>query len=432
MTLSLDGAGWDPEVAQAALAALEDTPISPLAKGFAGLPGATTPRELVGLAVTDERFSTPSLVLSAEAVRHNIAALAGFCRDRGILLSPHAKTTMSPELFCAQLEAGAWALTAANPWQAGIFVAHGARRVLVANEVTDPGGIAALRRLLDETAGLEVLVCVDSLASVQLLAPLAGRRLGLLVEVGVAAGRTGVRSEDDVVAVARAARAASLRVAGVTCFEGPVRAPSEELVIEGVRALCRSVRLAGRRLAALALLGGPDEPAAAPVLSAGGSHFFDVVAEELGRDALPGTRVVVRSGSYVVHDHGVYLRDSPALRGAPLPAFEPAIRVRTTVLSTPEPGLALLNAGRRDVSFDEGLPVVLRADRAGVQVDVEGAEVVNLNDQHAFVHLPADVVRVGDTVTLGISHPCTTLDKWRHALLADEHDRVTGVAHTFF
>ncbi|RKS73763.1 D-serine deaminase-like pyridoxal phosphate-dependent protein [Motilibacter peucedani] len=419
---------FDAVAARAALDALADTPVTPLAKGFAGLAGPTTPRALVesGVRVTDERFSTPSLVVSAPAVRHNIAVLADFCRSRDVQLAPHAKTTMSPELFVAQLEAGAWALTAANPWQAAVFVAHGARRVLIANEVADPGGLAALRRLLDTTEGLEVLVHVDSTRGVELLAPLVGRRLRLLVDVGVAQGRTGVRSGADVVSVARAAHAAGLEVAGVSCFEGPVTAPTPELVVDGVRELCRSVRLSGRQLAELGLLGG------GLVLSAGGSHFFDVVAEELWRDPLPGTSVVVRSGAYVVHDHGVYLRDSPSLRGADLPEFVPALRVRTTVVSAPEPGLVLLNAGRRDVSFDEGLPVVLAADRGGEAVDVREAEVVALNDQHGFLRVTGEPLQVGDTVVLGISHPCTAMDKWQHALLADDEGRVTGVAHTFF
>jgi len=66
-------------------------------------------------------------------------------------------------------------------------------------------------------------------------------------------------------------------------------------------------------------------------------------------------------------------------------------------------------------------------------VAVEGAEVTDLNDQHAFVRVPAQsALQPGDVVVLGISHPCTTFDKWDLAVLADDNDRVVGLAHTFF
>jgi D-serine deaminase-like pyridoxal phosphate-dependent protein len=126
--------------------------------------------------------------------------------------------------------------------------------------------------------------------------------------------------------------------------------------------------------------------------------------------------------------------DSPAVRGADLAPFRPAIEVHSTVLSRPEPRLALIDAGRRDVAFDSGLPIVLAATTAsGESLPVDGMEVVELNDQHGFVRLPAESpLAPADTLILGISHPCTTLDKWKLAVVADDAGRVTGIAHTFF
>jgi D-serine deaminase-like pyridoxal phosphate-dependent protein len=169
------------------------------------------------------------------------------------------------------------------------------------------------------------------------------------------------------------------------------------------------------------------------ILSGGGSHYFDIVADELGRDALAGTVVVIRSGSYVAHDHGTYLHDTPSERGVDIPPFIPAIEIHATVISRPQDELALINAGRRDVSFDSGLPVVLRVERAGEPEDSAGVTVVDLNDQHGFLALPSDSeLAVGDVVVLGISHPCTTFDKWALASVVDDDDRLSGIAHTFF
>src|SRR5207244_9154166 len=96
----------------------------------------------------------------------------------------------------------------------------------------------------------------------------------------------------------------------------------------------------------------------------------DLVAAELA--ALdPVVRKVLRSGEYVAHDHGHYAGLSPF-------PLEPALRVWSVVVSTPEPGLALLTLGKRDISYDLDLPVPL----------APGLRVTALNDQHASVRHP--------------------------------------------
>lgn len=100
----------------------------------------------------------------------------------------------------------------------------------------------------------------------------------------------------------------------------------------------------------------------------------------------------------------------------------------------PEPGLVIVTCGRRDVPFDYGLPIPLRVlARDGNERPVDGWTVTNLNDQHAYVSVPADSApRVGDRVVLGISHPCTAFDKWRIIPVVDDHYNVTDAIRTYF
>ena len=424
---------YDVAVAETSLTDLSATTITATVKGFAGLTDAASGAELVERRVSldDEIFSRPLFALRATAVEHNIAVLAEYCARRGALLAPHAKTTMSPELFLAQLAAGAWALTAANITQARVFVAHGARRVIIANEVTDRVALASLRRLLESTDGLEVYCYADSDRGATLLTEAfatASRAPEVLVEVGLADARTGVRDFAAAESVARIVAASpTLRVAGTSCFEGSLGSRAGDDLDVAVADLLTAVRVTGERLSALGLITG------GLILTAGGSHLFDRVIDEFSLSSVDDTRIVVRSGSYVVHDHGVYLHDSPALRGVDIEPFHPAIEIHATVLSRPDPDLVLITAGRRDVSFDDAYPVVLSASRDGSPVDVEGATVSGLNDQHGFVTVPiASTIAVGDAIVLGISHPCTTFDKWTHGVLIDDDDIVTGVLHTFF
>jgi D-serine deaminase-like pyridoxal phosphate-dependent protein len=172
------------------------------------------------------------------------------------------------------------------------------------------------------------------------------------------------------------------------------------------------------------------------VATAGGSTYFDAVADVLSIGSVRGRRVrtIVRSGCYLTHDHGSYAASHanvPSSVGKP--RLLPAIEVWAVVISLPEPGLAIVALGKRDVSYDEGMPVPLRVRRDGVVTDLEGAAVTKLNDQHAFVTVDSESsLRLGDLVAFGISHPCTTFDKWRVIPIVDDEYRVETIAQTLF
>jgi len=162
-----------------------------------------------------------------------------------------------------------------------------------------------------------------------------------------------------------------------------------------------------------------------PMLTAGGSAWFDLVAEEFAPVAGRAT-LVVRAGAFQAHDDVFYTGISPFAGTAR--AFRPALHCWARVLSRPEPTLVLLDAGKRDLPFDLDLPVVH---------GVVGAGVTALADQHCFVSVPAEsALAVGDVVRLGISHPCTAFQLWRlvpEVQDADADDpRVIGFVETTF
>jgi D-serine deaminase-like pyridoxal phosphate-dependent protein len=372
------------------------------------------------------------LTLRESALASNLEVMAAFCARAGIELSPHGKTGMSPELAARQLASGAWGITVATVSQLLAYRAFGFPRLLIANELVDEAGIAWLAGELAADPGFTAYCYVDSTDGVAILDRVltehpAGRRLPVLVEIGAA--RTGCRTDEQALAVATAAAATStLTVAGVAGYEGSIHADSQAQTDDLITSFCqRLANLAGQ----VASLPGASSDF---IVTAGGSVSFDIVAAELAGLASSGMTVVLRSGGYLFHDHGLYRAATPAARGvAGAPVLQPALELWAQVLSRPEPGLALLSAGRRDAGFDAGLPVPLRAlRRNGSATDLAG-EVTELNDQHAYLRLDPDTALApGDLVALGISHPCTTLDKWRLIPVLDEEDRITDVIHTFF
>ena len=399
----------------AAVAALA---LDPLDWRFKGLPASwwgRTPADVCAASppLFDDGAVGPVCVLLADALSANLATMAQWCDDRGVELAPHGKTHMSPQLLARQFEAGACAVTAATISQVRIFRAFGVRDVVLANELVDPAALRWLAAELDADADFTLVCWVDSVRGVELMtstltAAGAVRPVDVCVEVGMPGGRTGCRDADSVDAVARAVTASPrLRLVGVAGYEAALGHGLGPDAVAGVRSYLADVRAAVLRLA-------PIVESDDILATAGGSTYFDTVADVLAGD----WRTILRSGCYLTHDDGLYRRTSPLREG-----LQPALRVWAQVVSRPETDLAVLTMGRRDVSFDQDLPV---------PYGFTSAHVVKLNDLHAYLRLGDDDAAVGDWVEFGVSHPCTVFDKWPMIPMLDGDGHVIDLIRTFF
>ncbi|GAA1951831.1 amino acid deaminase [Amycolatopsis minnesotensis] len=385
-------------------------------------------------------FVGPFAVLDDDAVEHNLRTLADWCARHGVVLAPHGKTTMAPQLFARQLDHGAWGITAANTGQLRVYRAFGVSRVVLANQLLDPAGLRWVAAELDRDAGFDFTCWVDSVRGVELMtealvAAGARRQVDVLVELGGAHGRTGARDDEVALAIAEAARRSpAVRLAGVGGYEGALAHDSSETARSTVDAYLDRVRAFTIFLARQGFFDGRI------MVTAGGSAYFDQVAAGIATGWPDDVEVlpVLRSGAYVTHDDGFYRGISP-LGGTPriddASPLRPALRVWAQVTSRPTDELALLTMGKRDASFDEGMPEpqVLRRPGEAPQ-PLDGHEVTAMNDQHAFLKLPgSSSVEVGDWVGLGLSHPCTVFDKWALLpLVAADGETVTGFVRTYF
>lgn len=401
-------------------------------KGLPWRPDGWSRATVTSAGLTLGMLPTPVMTIDGEALERNIAAFAEWCRARGVWHAPHGKTTMAPDIWRIQLDEGAWGVTVSNHAQLSVAVQAGVPRVMVANEIVDEAGARLLARAARREDG--VWCWVDSVEGVRLLdaalTRLESRPVRVLIEVGVPGGRCGVRSVTEALAVAAEVSSShTLRLGGLAAFEGVLggeRSKQNRAEVETLMARLAETHLRCRSRYA---------PGTA-ILSAGGSSWFDVVYTELTRACAedPAVRVLLRSGGYAVQDHGYYQANSPSAEGGG-PDLRPALRLWARLVSTPEPGLAYLDAGKRDLPYDEGLPIALarwRADEASVALS---GGVTRTYDQHALLEANTDLLRVGDLIELGISHPCTAFDKWRALpLIAGDGPgaRVVDVYPTFF
>ena len=315
-----------------------------------------------------------------------------------------------------------------------MYRAVGVERVVLANELVEPAAVRWVAGELAADPGFDFYCLVDSLAAVRAMtnalagAPVA-RRIQVLLEVGIADGRTGCRTIEAAREVAAAvAESPALELAGVEAFEGIIHSDDIAADVARVDALLDRLKALLAELGGAGAFEGRDEV----LLTVGGSAYFDRVAERLS--ALPA-RVVLRSGCYLTHDSGYYDHLSPLGRRSPDgERLRHALEIWGVVLSRPEHDRALLGMGKRDVAYDIDLPAPLLAHGGSGLRGVESSmSVFELNDQHAYLRLaPDDGLAVGDLVGCGISHPCTAFDKWRLIPVVDDEYTLVDAVHTFF
>lgn len=411
--------------------------LSVIDKGVPPRAFGSTVAEFLATAPDLAEFRTPLVVLDDEAIDHNVELMAGWAEAHGLELMPHGKTTMAPTLWRRQLDAGASGITLATVGQARIGYASGLRSVQIANAVTDPGAIAELAQMATDPT-LTVFSWVDSVDTVRLMHQRlteidAPTPLSVCVELGAPGGRTGARTIADAIEIARAVVASDrLRLAGVSGYEGALGHDRSETAIATVTAYLRDMVRLHEELTDLYDDGEIH-------VTAGGSAYFDLVAEVFGPHAGTDPRVhwTLRSGAYIVHDDGFYRGISPLDEGGrAAQRLHTAMHGVARVVSHPEPDLALVDGGKRDFPYDEGLPIprAFADSLDGPWTPLADAEVPKMNDQHTFVRTADAAVVVGSVVALGLSHPCTAFDKWRYLPVVERwgSTRVVDLVRTYF
>lgn len=385
----------------------------------------------------DESISLPAAVLYQSRLSNNLGWMQSFADQQGVKLAPHGKTTMSPALFRQQRDQGAWAQTVASAQQASAAHAAGISRVIMANQLVSRANMRTISELLKDTP-FEFHCLVDSMDNVlalnQFFAEL-GQTLNVMIEIGVAGGRCGCRTADQVLALSQAiSEQPALRLTGIETYEGVIGGPDAPTKI---REHLRFVEQVAEQVYAAGHFGVERA-----IITGAGSAWYDLVSEVFGQADSTKFIAVIRPGCYLIHDKGIYLDaqnkvrerlgDSCSIEGD----LESALEVWSYVQSMPEDGLAIIALGKRDAAFDAGLPQPALHYRPGVDGPVPAPadwDVFHIMDQHAAMRIPANAdLKVGDIIAFSTSHPCLTFDKWRQLHLVDDNYNIIDTINTYF
>ncbi|MEM7383391.1 MAG: alanine racemase [Verrucomicrobiota bacterium] len=331
---------------------------------------------------------TPFLAIDGSAVRRNIRRLSDYGRAQGLNLRPHTKTHKSLNIGRSQLEAGAIGLTTAKVGEAGVMAELG-KPVLIAYPLVDPARAREAARLAGEHS---ILAAVDSELALEQLgraAQTAGTRIGILIDMDIGVGRTGVQTPEAALALGqRAEKTGGLDLRGIFLYPGHVTGPAEQQADPLGRAaekLGRLVEAWNRSGLDAGIVSGGSTP------SAYQSHHLEGLTE-------------IRPGTYVFNDLNT-------LRGGFCAEEDCAARIMATVVSDSVPGQIVLDAGTKTLTSDLCGPAPESGH--GAIDGLGGARIHKLTEEHGQVDVSEcdTVPRLGERVAIIPNHicPCVNL-----------------------
>jgi 3-hydroxy-D-aspartate aldolase len=339
-----------------------------------------------------DEIDTPALIVDLDAFEHNLDKMAAFAKSAGVRLRPHAKTHKCPTIARKQIAAGAVGQCCQKVGEAEALVRGGVRDVLVSNQVV---GMQKLRRLASLATDATIALCFDApeqVAAASLAAREAGVEMGGLVEIDVGMQRCGVASPDAANELAqRIADAPGLTFRGLQAYHGTAQhLPG---VAERKQAIERAADVVRATVDRLTRAGMPCE-----FISGAGTGTFRM-------EGMSGLWNELQVGSYVFMDTD-YARIGGDNTGR-YTEFEHSLFVLATVMSTPTPDRAIVDAGLKSYSGEKGPPWV--HGRTGL-------EVVGMSDEHGKIKVGPDAQRLhlGDKVMLIPGHcdPTVNLHDW--------------------
>ncbi len=343
--------------------------------------------DLIGQPGSRDRIPTPAAILDLDAFERNLATMTARAKAAGLALRPHSKSHKSAALAARQIEAGAVGICCAKLAEAEAMAAAGVGSILVTSPIA---GAAQAERAASLAAQIpDFRIVIDHPEGAVELGAAATGPIQVLIDVDPRLGRTGVASPEQAVAVARAIAAQpNLKPIGVQCYGGQWQ--HLKGANERAAAVADGMAYLTTVLAVLRAEGYPTR-----LVTGGGTGSF-------AADAAQGVLTEVQPGSYAFMDRDY--RD--ALGGDPDGAFEPALSIAATVISTNQPEWVTVDAGLKAFATDGPLPEPLTPKFAGCDYRFYG-------DEHGRLMRPegAEVTR-GERVDFLAPHVDPTLDRY--------------------
>ncbi|GJD53584.1 3-hydroxy-D-aspartate aldolase [Methylobacterium crusticola] len=342
----------------------------------------------------EREIQTPCLILDLDALERNIRKMGDYARARNMRHRAHGKMHKSVDVLRLQQElGGAVGVCCQKVSEAEVFARAGIKDILVSNEVRDPAKIDRLARL--PGYGGRVIVCLDDIDNVPDLSAAASKHgtvLDCFVEIDCGAGRCGVKTAAQVLAIAKAIDVApNLRFTGIQAYQGAMQHLDK---FEDRKAKLDAAITQVKE--AVDLL---EQEGLKPELVSGGgtgSYYFESTS---------GVYNELQCGSYAFMDADYGRIHDKDGRRIDKGEWENSLFILTSIMSHAKPDKAICDAGLKAQSVDSGLPFIFGR---------EDVKYVKCSDEHGVIDDPGNVLKVNDKLRLVPGHcdPTCNVHDW--------------------
>ena len=339
-------------------------------------------------------IQTPCLILDLDALERNIIKMGKFVKETGVRLRIHGKIHKSVDIALLQEKiGGSCDVCCQKVSEAEVFVRGGIKDILISNQVQDSRMIDRLAQL--PNLGARTICCVDDIANVENLSAAAVKHsteIECLVEIECGAGRCGVTTIREVIAIAKHIDAAQgLRFSGIQAYNGDMQHIHEYV---------------GRKAQIEVLIATANDAVAA--LKAENLHCEIVGGGGTGTYLFEGQSGVINelqceSYAFMDVDYGRNMDKDD--RNIDQSEWENALFILTSVMSHVRSDWAVCDAGLKVQSVDSGLPVVFG------RTDIVFRKCT---DEHGEMSDPNGVLKINDKLRLVPGHcdPTCNLHDW--------------------
>lgn len=406
--------------------------------------------KLEKLNIMKENVQFPILSINKKKLLNNIKIMNNFTKKNKAYLSPHCKTFMSPQIIHYHLKK-TWGVTISNNQQLSSIIKLNIKNIIYANLITNESNLIQYLNILSQYKNItNIYYCIDSLFGLNLLIKILNKnkynfKIRILIELGVKNGRCGIRNLKNFKELLYKFKNSpeNIIVSGLFFYEGAINNKDIKIVSKKIKNLIEFTYKCHNELIARKIYKNKKN-----IISGGGSEYFDLVVNYFNKLNFENNpQLILRPGSFISYGHGYYEKKINNLRKRNFISnlsrkknifFEPSLLLWSHVISINDSGIAIMNFGKRDVSFDLGNPIPINIYRnkkiyKNYKVISKNLNIIKLNDQHAYLKYNSEIkLKIGDLISFGVSHPCITFDKWKYVYLVNSKLDVVDVYRTFF
>ena len=318
-------------------------------------------------------IDTPSLIIDEAVMLNNIKRLQSYADKYKIQLRPHIKTHKSIYFAQQQLQAGAVGITCQKLGEAEVMAAAGLDDIFISFNIIGELKYKRLNKLMKKA---RIRVSIDSAVVAQGLNDSIRKEDGpleVLIECDTGLRRCGVASPELAVELAQQLNSMEhLKLKGLMTY------PAKDTVKEVSEWLEAAKELFKQKGLCYDIISGGNTP------NMFDQHHISVQNE-------------IRCGTYIFNDAMMQATGVCDWHDC-------AARVCATVVSTPEPQRAIIDAGVKMLSAEKGW-----MKNYGHIVEYPQAEIYALNEEHGYIR-STEPMTVGETITIIPNHICVTMN----------------------